>query len=73
MEQMFLYSVKAFFQGKLFRDYREAFRLWLKGFALTLGLLLVIGYFVNPLIGIIVASLVGGAAQPFLFKDIKYA
>jgi len=73
MEQMFFYSVKAFFQGKLFRDYGEAFRLWLKGFVFTLGLLLAIGYFVNPLTGVIVASLIGGAAQPFLFKDIKYA
>ena len=72
MFQMFLYSMRSFLRGKLFRDYGAAFRQWLKGFVFTLGLLLVIGYFVSPTVGIIVASLVGGAAQPLLFKDIKY-
>ena len=40
--------------------------------SITLTLLVLIGHYVNPLIGIIVASLLGGAVQPWLFKDIKY-
>ena len=73
MLEMILYSVRSFFRGKLFRDHGMAFRQWLKGFLITLGLLLAIGYYVDPLIGVAVASLVGGAVQPYLFRDIKYA
>jgi hypothetical protein len=43
-----------------------------KGFLLTLGLLLVAGWVFNPVIGVILGSLVGGALQPYLFKDLKY-
>ena len=65
-------SVRLFFQGKLFRDRGQVFRQWLKGFVLTLLVLLLFGYFATPLIGIVIASLVGGLAQPYLFKDLKY-
>ncbi len=73
MLDMFINSVKLFFAGKLFRDGREVLRQWLKGFGLCLALLLVLGWFVSPVAGVIVASLVGGAVQPLLFKDLKYA
>lgn len=73
MLRMIVFSVRSFFQGKLFRDYGVALRQWLKGFLLTLGVLVVVGYFVNPLTGIIVASLLGGLVQPYLFRHIKYA
>lgn len=72
MFDMFLNSVKLFFAGRLFRDHRAAFSQWLKGFALTLILLLAVGWLVSPLAGVIVASLAGGLAQPMLFKDLKY-
>lgn len=73
MFDMLMNSVKLFFAGRLFRDHRAAFQQWAKGFALTLALLLIVGWLVSPLVGVIVASLGGGVAQPLLFKDLKYA
>jgi ABC-type antimicrobial peptide transport system permease subunit len=70
--QMFSSSVQLFLRGKLFRDGRQVFSQWLKGFLSTLGLLLVVGWVFNPLVGVILGSLVGGALQPYLFKDLKY-
>lgn len=72
MFDMFVNSVKLFFAGRLFRDHRAAFIQWSKGFVLSLALLLAVGWFVSPLLGVVVASLAGGVAQPLLFKDLKY-
>lgn len=72
MFDMFMNSVKLFFAGRLFRDGREVFKQWLKGFALCLGLLVVVGWLVSPLVGVVVSAVVGGFAQPWLFKDLKY-
>lgn len=72
MIQMFVQSMTLFFKGKLFRDNRAVFKQWLKGFLLTLFLLLTVGLAASPVIGIVVASLVGGALQPLFFKDLKY-
>jgi hypothetical protein len=69
---MFASSVRLFLRGKLFRDGRQVFWQWLKGFVLTLAVLLIAGLMLNPLIGVILASLLGGALQPYLFKDLKY-
>jgi hypothetical protein len=73
MFDMFVNSVKLFFAGKLFRDTRAVLMQWLKGFALTLVAMLALGFLVSPLVGVVVASLVGGFVQPLLFKDLKYA
>ena len=73
MLDMFLNSVRLFFAGRLFRDSRAVLRQWLKGFALCLALVLLLGWWVSPLVGVAVASLIGGALQPLLFKDLKYA
>jgi hypothetical protein len=73
MLDMFLNSVKLFFAGKLFRESRAVMMQWLKGFFLTLAAMLAFGFLVSPLIGVVVASLVGGFIQPLLFKDLKYA
>lgn len=73
MVDMFLNSVRLFFAGKLFRDSRAVLMQWLKGFTVCLALLLLLGWWVSPLVGVVVASLVGGALQPLLFKDLKYA
>jgi hypothetical protein len=70
--QMFTSSIRLFLRGKLFRDGRQVFSQWLKGFLLTLGLLLVVGWVLSPVIGVVLGSLVGGALQPYLFKDLKY-
>jgi predicted branched-subunit amino acid permease len=69
---MFTSSVQLFLRGKLFRDGRQVFSQWLKGFLLTLGVLLVVSWVLSPLMGVILGSLVGGALQPYLFKDLKY-
>ncbi len=73
MIDMFINSVKLFFAGRLFRDKRAVLLQWLKGFGLSLALLLVVGLAVSPLAGVVVASTVGGFIQPLLFKDLKYA
>lgn len=73
MFDMFMNSVKLFFAGKLFRDSRAVLTQWFKGFAVCLVLLLAVGWFVSPLLGVVVASLMGGLIQPVLFKDLKYA
>lgn len=73
MFDMFMNSVKLFFAGKLFRDNRGVLVQWLKGFGVCLALMLLVGWFASPLIGVVVASLVGGLIQPVLFKDLKYA
>ena len=72
MFDMFKNSVILFCNGKLFRDNKMVFMQWLKGFAITLAVLLAVGFVVNPLVGVIVASIIGGALQPYLFKDLKY-
>ena len=73
MFDKFMNSVKLFFAGKLFRDNRDVLTQWLKGFGVCLALLLALGWFVSPLVGVIVASVIGGLIQPVLFKDLKYA
>ena len=73
MFDMFMNSVKLFIAGKLFRDSKAVLLQWTKGFALSLALMLGLGWFVSPLVGVVVASLVGGVLQPLLFKDLKYA
>ena len=69
---MFASSVRLFLKGKLFRDGRQVFSQWLKGFGITLGVLLIAGLLFSPVVGVILASLAGGALQPYLFKDLKY-
>ena len=66
-------SAKLFFAGKLFRDNGAVLVQWLKGFAICLALLLLLGWFVSAWVGVVVSALVGGFVQPLLFKDLKYA
>jgi hypothetical protein len=72
MFDMFKNTVVLFFRGRLYRDYRLVLRQWLLCFAVTLAVLLVLGFVVTPVVGVVVASLVGGAMQPYMFKDLKY-
>ncbi len=73
MFEMFKSSVRLFLQGKLFRDNTAVFKQWLIGFVVTLIVLLVVAWFSSIYIGVLVASIVGGAIQPYLFKNLKYA
>lgn len=74
MWDMFSNSMQLFFKGKLFREPLQVFRQWLIGFGASL---LAIVLFVKvglPLwIAVLVVSIVVGALQPLLFKNLKYA
>jgi hypothetical protein len=72
MLTMFLDSVKLFLQGKLFRDGRAVFRLWIVGFAAALVLTIALVTFLHPWIGGIAGGLAGGALMPYLFRNLKY-
>ena len=72
MFQMFASSVQLFLRGKLFRDGRQVFSQWLKGFVITLAVMVIAGLMFMPWVGVILGSLIGGALQPYLFKDLKY-
>ena len=72
MFQMFASSVQLFLRGKLFRDGRQVFAQWLKGFVVTLTVMVIAGLVFMPWVGVILGSLIGGALQPYLFKDLKY-
>ncbi len=63
-----------FLKGKLFRDFGSVVKLTLIGNAVAAILLIVLVKLSLPLwIVIPVVSLVAGALQPWLFKDLKYA
>ncbi len=73
MWDMFANSLRLFAKGKLFRDPRMVLRQWLIGVAATLAVLVVVALVGAPLwLAVVVASVAGGALQPFLFKDLKY-
>lgn len=74
MWDMFMNSLKLFLKGKLFKDPAAVFRQWLIGFGCAV-LALVVGVKLGlPLWLVVVAVAVGGGlAQPFLFKNLKYA
>jgi len=72
MIDMFLNSLRLFFKGKLFRDNRALLRQWLIGFAVSIVPFLTIGFAGWPLVGAIASGVVGGAIQPWLFRDLKY-
>lgn len=64
---------KLFVAGRLFRHPRAVWIQWTKGFAACLVLMLGFGWFVSPLVGVVVASWVGGALQPWLFRELRFA
>lgn len=73
MWDMFTNSLRLFLKGKLFRDPRMVARQWLIGVAFTLVVLVVLAKVGLPLwTAVLLASLGGGALQPFLFKNLKY-
>lgn len=74
MFEMFLNSATLFIQGKLFRDINSVFKQAATGMAIAAILLIVLVKTGLPLwLAIILASLVSGGIQPYLFKDLKYA
>ena len=73
MWDMFTNSLRLFVKGKLFREPRMVLRQWLIGIVATLVVLVVLVKLGAPLwLAVLIASIAGGALQPFLFKNLKY-
>jgi hypothetical protein len=74
MWDMFMNSLKLFLRGKLFKNPAAVFRQWLIGFTCAV-VVLVAGVKLGLPLWLAVAAVAigGGVAQPFLFKNLKYA
>ena len=73
MWEMAKNSMTLFFQGKLFKNPSEVYRQLAIGIILTVAILLGLAFAGLPLwLCASVAGLIGGAVQPYLFKDLKY-
>ncbi len=74
MWDAFLNAATLFCKGKLFRDFGAVVKQTLIGNAVAAILLIVLVKLGLPLwIVVPIASIVSGALQPWLFKDLKYA
>lgn len=66
-------SMTLFFQGKLFSEPGKVYRQTALGAAATALVLVVLAKFGMPVVlAAGLAGLIGGALQPWLFKDLKY-
>jgi hypothetical protein len=72
MFEMAKSSIILFFQGKLFKDPNQVLRQLAIGIGLTILVFLVLVKVAGLLIAAVIAGFVGGAAQPVLFKDLKF-
>ncbi len=74
MLDMVMNSITLFVKGKLFKDVGAVTRQALIGIAITAALLVGLSFAPIPLwAAAAIAGLIGGALQPYLFKDLKYA
>ncbi len=66
-------SMSLFFKGKLFAEPAKVYRQLAIGIAVTMLLLIALALIGAPLwAAALVAGGVGGAIQPYLFKDLRY-
>ncbi len=65
-------SMILFFQGKLFKDTNEVMRQLGIGIGLTLVIFLIFAKLAGLAVAAVVAGFIGGAVQPYLFKDLKF-
>ena len=74
MFDMVLTSIKLFLAGKLFQNPMRVFTLSVLGVLFTIGVaaILLFAAGLPPVLAAAVSGLLGGSAQPFLFKDLKY-
>ena len=73
MWKMFLNSFRLFLKGKLFRDMNQVMRQGALGVAVGVLLLVMLTKLGAPVwLAALIAGLVSGAVQPYLFKDLKY-
>lgn len=74
MWDAFLNAFGLFVRGKLFRDFNQVVKQTLIGTAVAATLMIVLAKIGLPLYIVVpVVSIVAGALQPWLFKDLKYA
>ncbi|MEM1264172.1 MAG: hypothetical protein AAGH76_17365 [Pseudomonadota bacterium] len=74
MFEMFLNSVTLFFRGKLFKEKGKVYRQVLLGAVLTAAICVALVLAGAPtVVSLCVGAMIGGAVQPWLFKDLKYA
>lgn len=73
MWQMTQHSIALFFRGKLFADPGKVVRQLLIGIVVTAVLFVGLAEAGTPLwLAALVAALIGGGLQPYLFKDLRY-
>ena len=73
MFDMFWNSVQLFFKGKLFQDFNKVMMLMATGAGLAaIGIVALAKVGVSLWLAVIIASLLAGAIQPRLFRDLKY-
>ena len=73
MLEMARSSIVLFFRGKLFADPGMVYRQTAIGALATAVILIVLTRLGLPVIAAAaIAGLIGGAVQPFLFKDLRY-
>ena len=73
MWEMAKSSISLFFKGRLFANPGMVFRQLLIGIVITAIILVVLVKLGTPTVtAAIIAGLVGGVLQPWLFKDLKY-
>ncbi|CDX14253.1 hypothetical protein LCM4577_16440 [Mesorhizobium sp. LCM 4577] len=73
MWEMAKSSILLFLKGKLFAEPAKVYRQTAIGALVTAALLLILAKLGVPVVAAAaVAGLVGGALQPYLFKDLRY-
>ena len=73
MFEMAKNSMGLFFRGKLFADPSKVYRQLAIGIVVTAILLLVVAKAGAPLwSAALIAGLIGGVLQPYLFKNLRY-
>ena len=66
-------SIALFFRAKLFAEPAKAFLMILIGVLVTASLLVLIARLGAPLwMAAVIAALIGGAFQPYLFRNLRY-
>ncbi len=74
MLDMFQQSIILFFKGRLFKNLGHVFKQAAIGTVIAAVIIIVaVKAGLALWIAIIIASLISGALQPYLFKDLKYA
>lgn len=73
MLDMFMNSATLFVQGRLFQDTKAVLKMALIGILITTVLCIALTKIgLGMWLSIGIAAFIGGAVQPYLFKDLKY-